>query len=242
MQSQLQKMGVKTVYKTIYPAETTDMTPIVAKAIAKKPDMIVAGTQSRGRVRSGEGARTGELQPEVPLLRQRRQLADRVPEQGRQEQRQRHLQLQRLDARRADEREQAVRGRSTSRSTAATSSTSTTTRRRPGRSGSCSSSSSRRPARSTTRRSSTRSTRASGRRSRGTSPGTRTARRTATTCSSSGSTASCCPCSRRRSPSRSRSPRSRPGAGRPEAGTRRPRCTSSSRPASWACSPAGSTP
>jgi branched-chain amino acid transport system substrate-binding protein len=47
MQSQLQKMGVKTVFRTIYPAETTDMTPIIAKAIANKPDMIVAGTQSQ---------------------------------------------------------------------------------------------------------------------------------------------------------------------------------------------------
>ncbi len=47
MQAQLQKQGVKTVFRTIYPAETTDMTPIVAKAIAKKPDMIVAGTQSQ---------------------------------------------------------------------------------------------------------------------------------------------------------------------------------------------------
>jgi branched-chain amino acid transport system substrate-binding protein len=47
MQSQLQKMGVKTVFRTIYPAETTDMTPIIAKAISHKPDMIVAGTQSQ---------------------------------------------------------------------------------------------------------------------------------------------------------------------------------------------------
>jgi branched-chain amino acid transport system substrate-binding protein len=47
MQSQLEKMGVKTVFRTIYPAETTDMTPIVAKVISKKPDMIVAGTQSQ---------------------------------------------------------------------------------------------------------------------------------------------------------------------------------------------------
>ena len=46
MQAKFQAMGVKTVFKTIYPAETTDLTPIVAKAIAKKPDMIVAGTQS----------------------------------------------------------------------------------------------------------------------------------------------------------------------------------------------------
>lgn len=46
MQSKFQAKGVKTVYKTIYPPETTDLTPIVEKAIAKKPDMIVAGTQS----------------------------------------------------------------------------------------------------------------------------------------------------------------------------------------------------
>lgn len=46
MQAAFQKMGVKTVYRTIYPAETTDLTPIVEKAIANKPDMIVAGTQS----------------------------------------------------------------------------------------------------------------------------------------------------------------------------------------------------
>ena len=47
MQKQLSSgLHVKTVYKTIYPAETTDLTPIVAKAIAPKPDMIVGGTQS----------------------------------------------------------------------------------------------------------------------------------------------------------------------------------------------------
>ena len=46
MQKQLSGMGVKTVYKTIYPAETTDLTPIVEKAITPKPDLIVGGTQS----------------------------------------------------------------------------------------------------------------------------------------------------------------------------------------------------
>jgi branched-chain amino acid transport system substrate-binding protein len=47
MQKQLSSgMHVKTVYKTIYPAETTDLTPIVAKEIAPKPDMIIGGTQS----------------------------------------------------------------------------------------------------------------------------------------------------------------------------------------------------
>jgi branched-chain amino acid transport system substrate-binding protein len=47
MQAKFQAKGVKTVYKTIYPSETTDLTPIVEKAIAKNPDMIVAGTQSQ---------------------------------------------------------------------------------------------------------------------------------------------------------------------------------------------------
>lgn len=46
MQQQLSGMGVKTVYKTIYAAETSDMTPVIAKAIAKKPDLMVGGTQS----------------------------------------------------------------------------------------------------------------------------------------------------------------------------------------------------
>ncbi len=42
----LEQGGVKTVFKTIYPSETTDMTPIVAKYAAKKPDLVVGGTQS----------------------------------------------------------------------------------------------------------------------------------------------------------------------------------------------------
>jgi branched-chain amino acid transport system substrate-binding protein len=46
MRAKLEKAGVKTVYKTIYPAETSDLTPIIGKAIAPKPDMIIGGTQS----------------------------------------------------------------------------------------------------------------------------------------------------------------------------------------------------
>ena len=38
--------GIRTVYKSIYPAETTDLTPIIAKVAAAKPDVVVAGTQS----------------------------------------------------------------------------------------------------------------------------------------------------------------------------------------------------
>jgi len=37
---------VKTVYKSIYPSETADMTPIVAKIAASKPDAVIGGTQA----------------------------------------------------------------------------------------------------------------------------------------------------------------------------------------------------
>ena len=39
-------MGIKTVFKTVYPPETADLTPIVAKYAADKPDLVFAGTQS----------------------------------------------------------------------------------------------------------------------------------------------------------------------------------------------------
>ena len=46
MQAQFEAAGIQTVFKTIYPPETTDLTPIVAKVVAANPDMVVAGTQS----------------------------------------------------------------------------------------------------------------------------------------------------------------------------------------------------
>lgn len=46
MQQQFEAAGIKTVFHTIYPPETTDMTPIIAKAAAAHPDMWVGGTQS----------------------------------------------------------------------------------------------------------------------------------------------------------------------------------------------------
>ena len=46
MQQQFEAAGIKTVYKTIYPPETTDLTPIVEKVASANPDMVVAGTQS----------------------------------------------------------------------------------------------------------------------------------------------------------------------------------------------------
>jgi branched-chain amino acid transport system substrate-binding protein len=46
VRSLLEAGGIKTVFKTIYPSETTDMTPIVSKYAAKKPDLVVGGTQN----------------------------------------------------------------------------------------------------------------------------------------------------------------------------------------------------
>jgi branched-chain amino acid transport system substrate-binding protein len=41
-----EQAGIRTVYKTIYPAETTDLTPIIQKVAAAHPDAVVSGTQS----------------------------------------------------------------------------------------------------------------------------------------------------------------------------------------------------
>jgi branched-chain amino acid transport system substrate-binding protein len=46
MRGQFQAAAIKTVFKTIYPPETTDLTPIVEKVASSHPDMVVAGTQS----------------------------------------------------------------------------------------------------------------------------------------------------------------------------------------------------
>jgi branched-chain amino acid transport system substrate-binding protein len=55
MQKQFEAMGVKTVYKTIYPTETGDLTPVVDKMAAAKPDMIVGGTQSEDAYNQTKG-------------------------------------------------------------------------------------------------------------------------------------------------------------------------------------------
>jgi branched-chain amino acid transport system substrate-binding protein len=46
VRSLLSAAGIATVYKTVYPSETTDLGPIVSKYAAKKPDLVVGGTQN----------------------------------------------------------------------------------------------------------------------------------------------------------------------------------------------------
>jgi branched-chain amino acid transport system substrate-binding protein len=45
-QAAFEAMGIKTVYSQVYPPEMSDLTPVVEKIAAAKPDMVFAGTQS----------------------------------------------------------------------------------------------------------------------------------------------------------------------------------------------------
>jgi len=46
IRGKLEKAGIKTTYKTIYPAEHPDLTPIMQKVAAGKPDAVIGGTQN----------------------------------------------------------------------------------------------------------------------------------------------------------------------------------------------------
>src|SRR4051794_30114205 len=46
IRSKFEAAGIKTVYKQVYPSETQDMSPVMAAVAAKKPDVIVGGTQN----------------------------------------------------------------------------------------------------------------------------------------------------------------------------------------------------
>src|SRR5262245_30397418 len=55
IRSRFEAAGISTVYKQVYPAETQDLSPIMAKVAAVKPDVLVGGTQSEdayGQVKS----------------------------------------------------------------------------------------------------------------------------------------------------------------------------------------------
>jgi branched-chain amino acid transport system substrate-binding protein len=46
IRAKFEAAGIKTVYKQVYPSETQDLSPVMAAVAAKKPDVIVGGTQS----------------------------------------------------------------------------------------------------------------------------------------------------------------------------------------------------
>jgi branched-chain amino acid transport system substrate-binding protein len=46
IRSRFEAAGIRTVYKQVYPAETQDLSPIVARIAAVRPDVLVSGTQN----------------------------------------------------------------------------------------------------------------------------------------------------------------------------------------------------
>jgi branched-chain amino acid transport system substrate-binding protein len=46
IRAKFEAAGIQTVYKQVYPAETKDLSSVMAGLVAKKPDVIVGGTQS----------------------------------------------------------------------------------------------------------------------------------------------------------------------------------------------------
>jgi branched-chain amino acid transport system substrate-binding protein len=46
IRAKFEAAGITTVYKQVYPSETQDLSPVMAALVAKKPDVIVGGTQS----------------------------------------------------------------------------------------------------------------------------------------------------------------------------------------------------
>jgi branched-chain amino acid transport system substrate-binding protein len=45
IRTRFEAAGIRTVYKQVYPSETADLSPVVAKVVAARPDVIVAGVQ-----------------------------------------------------------------------------------------------------------------------------------------------------------------------------------------------------
>jgi branched-chain amino acid transport system substrate-binding protein len=45
LQKAFEAAGIQTVYSDSYPAETTDLTPVIANVASKNPDMVVSGSQ-----------------------------------------------------------------------------------------------------------------------------------------------------------------------------------------------------
>ena len=118
----------------------------------------------RGRVRTGQEPGAAEVQPQVHVHVQRRQLAAGVPEQGRRQQHDRHHVGRRLVPGVDQPGQRGLHRRSTSRPTAAVRTRSTTAAPRRTPAASCSRRSPPRRGRSTTQRSSPPCTRGSGRR------------------------------------------------------------------------------
>ena len=85
--------GIKTVFKQVYPAETTDFTSDRLQDGERQPRHRRRRNAGGGCVRARQGDDRAEVQPEVALPLQRGQRSGELPAGRRREQRQRDLQL-----------------------------------------------------------------------------------------------------------------------------------------------------
>ena len=80
IKTRFEAAGIKTVYDQTYPSETADMTPIIAGIAATKPGRRRRRHPERGRLRPGQGDGPAEVQPEVPVRVERRELPGDFPD------------------------------------------------------------------------------------------------------------------------------------------------------------------
>ena len=92
----LEKAGIKTVYKTIYPAETTDLIPVMQKVASAKPDAVIGGTQNVDAYAQVKAMVQLKFSPKFVFLSNGPNNPAEFPSKVGREERQRHLQRRRL--------------------------------------------------------------------------------------------------------------------------------------------------
>ena len=90
IRAKFEAAGIQTVYKQVYPSETQDLSPVMAGDRGQEAGRHRRRHPKRGRLRPGEKPGAAEVQPEVHVPVQRRELPAGVSEQGRRRQYRRH--------------------------------------------------------------------------------------------------------------------------------------------------------
>jgi branched-chain amino acid transport system substrate-binding protein len=63
IEARLQAAGIKTVYSAVYSAETVDLSPVVTRIVAAKPDLLVSGTGTTDSVAEVKGMAQAHFTP-----------------------------------------------------------------------------------------------------------------------------------------------------------------------------------
>ena len=118
VRSILSGKGIKTVYKSIYPSETTDMGPVIQKVASTHADAVIGGTQNGDAYAQVKAMVQQKYSPKFVFLTNgpndpsefpSKERPGGVPQQGRREERQRDLQHRRLVPAGAVVRQRGVR-------------------------------------------------------------------------------------------------------------------------------------